>query len=134
MTWVTPGSASMRDPSTRPSLPSSPTAVRWAPGIGAAWYPISSIVRTTRSISAVVAPCRITTSMSYSWLDENRIAQPHADERRDAGLLHCHAVDRIGGLGRGAGVVRDHDELRLHLELDQHANEATDVLIVQRGV
>ena len=36
MTSATPGSASMRDASTRPSLPTSPTAVRCAPGIGLA--------------------------------------------------------------------------------------------------
>ena len=36
MTWATPESASMRDASTRPSLPTSPTAVRCAPGIGRA--------------------------------------------------------------------------------------------------
>jgi hypothetical protein len=35
-TCATPGSPAIRDPSTRPSLPTSPTAVRCAPGIGTA--------------------------------------------------------------------------------------------------
>ena len=36
MTWATPDSPSIRVESTRPSLPTSPTAVRWAPGRGRA--------------------------------------------------------------------------------------------------
>ena len=36
MTSATPSSDSSREPSTRPSLPTSPTAVRCAPGIGRA--------------------------------------------------------------------------------------------------
>src|SRR5687767_14436769 len=63
MTSLTPGSASMREPSTRPSLPTRPMAVRCSPGMGRAAYPISSIALTTPSISTCVAPWRITTSM-----------------------------------------------------------------------
>src|SRR3989441_5868131 len=62
MTSWTPGSPSSREASTRPSLPTSPTAVRCEPGIGWARYPISSITATTRWTSASVAPCRITIS------------------------------------------------------------------------
>src|SRR2546428_3259886 len=62
MTSWTPGSPSSREASTRPSLPTSPTAVRCEPGIGCARYPISSITATTRWTSASVAPCRITIS------------------------------------------------------------------------
>src|SRR2546425_6174692 len=62
MTSCTPGSPSSREASTRPSLPTSPTAVRCEPGIGCARYPISSITATTRWTSASVAPCRITIS------------------------------------------------------------------------
>ena len=41
-TWITlatPGSSTMSESSTRPSLPTSPTAVRCAPGIGAGGIP-----------------------------------------------------------------------------------------------
>src|SRR2546428_5931315 len=62
MTSWTPGSPSSREASTRPSLPTSPTAVRCEPGIGCARYPISWITATTRWTSASVAPCRITIS------------------------------------------------------------------------
>jgi len=58
----------------------------------------------------------------------------HADERRHAWLLHCHTVDRVRGLGCGAGVVGDDDELCFVLEAVQHANEVTDVLIIERRV
>src|SRR3989442_6732678 len=60
MTSWTRGTPSSREASTRPSLPTSPTAVRCEPGIGWARYPISSITATTRWTSASVAPCRIT--------------------------------------------------------------------------
>src|SRR3989449_4752293 len=65
VTWMTswtPGSPSSREASTRPSLPTSPTAVRCEPGIGCARYPISSITATTRWTYASVARCRITIS------------------------------------------------------------------------
>src|SRR2546422_3778775 len=59
MTSWTPGSPSSREASTRPSLPTSPTAVRCEPGIGCAGYPIAWTPATTRWTSAPVAPCRI---------------------------------------------------------------------------
>src|ERR1041384_5773204 len=48
-------------------------------------------------------------------------ADADAHETGDAGLLHRHAIDRIGRLGRGARVVCDDDELRAGLELVEHA-------------
>src|SRR2546422_4365778 len=62
MTSWTPGSPSSREASTRPSLPTSPTAVRCEPGTGLPRYPTSPITATTRWPSAPVAPCRITLS------------------------------------------------------------------------
>src|SRR5262245_59846522 len=67
MISFTPGSAAMREESTRPSLTTRPTAVRCAPGIGRAWDPSSSIVFTTRCTWSCVAPCSITISISTSY-------------------------------------------------------------------
>ncbi len=65
----------------------------------------------------------------------NRIAaHVNANERRDAGLLHRHAVDGIRRLGCRSRIVRDDDELRVGFELIQHSNEATDVRVVERGI
>src|SRR6266540_1431450 len=52
--------------STGPWLPVMPIAVRVAPGIGCALYPISSILRQTSRICASVAPAFINTSIERS--------------------------------------------------------------------
>src|SRR5687768_3413926 len=108
MISVTPARASIREPSTRPSLPTSPMAVRCPPGIGRALYPMSSMVFTTRSISCCVAPCRITTSMSSVLeLDpvpvvryDERPCKRHPDQVRDVHGLHRRVQVRENQLSR----------------------------------
>src|SRR5665647_2933323 len=68
-TWMisaTPSSDSKRDPSTRPSLPTRPTVVRCAPGMGRPSYPISVMTSTTRATEAQVARVvEVITEMGY---------------------------------------------------------------------
>ena len=61
-------------------------------------------------------------------------AHADANQRRNAGLLHRHAVDGIRRFRRGARVVGYDDELGLGLEAIEHANEVADVLIIKRSV
>src|SRR3990170_5950710 len=148
MISATPGNAERREWSTRPSFPTTPTAVRCATGIGRASYPSSPMTSTTRSTSAAEAPCCITTSMSdrqrrgrlfgveraRDRILDRSTAHVHADQRRDTRLLHGHAINGIRCFGSRAWIVRDHDELRVRLELVQHLHEATDVRVVERGI
>jgi hypothetical protein len=62
-TCATPSIPAMCEPSTCPSLPMSPTAVRCAPGIGTGSKPIARMAPHTSSTWRVVAPACITTSM-----------------------------------------------------------------------
>ena len=52
---------------------------------------------------------------------------------RDTGLLHGHAVERVGGR-HGFFRMRNDDKLRPGEEALQHFGEAVDVDFVQRGV
>src|SRR6266576_3584098 len=120
MTSCTPGSPSSRDASTRPSLPTRPTAVRWAPGRGLASYPMSRITATTRSISCCVAPWRITISTSLSsdrepvavFGDRDRAREPRARALRGVRSLYLRievGQDEAGRArlpGESAGALR----------------------------
>src|SRR6266699_1205239 len=120
MTSCTPGSPSSRDASTRPSLPTRPTAVRWAPGRGLASYPMSRITATTRSISCCVAPWRITISTSLSsdrepvavFGDRDRAREPRARALRGVRTLYLRievSQDETGRArlpGKRAGALR----------------------------
>src|SRR5437667_5366611 len=61
------------------------------------------------------------------------LAQAHADDGRDARLLHRDAIDRIRGLHR-PWIVRDHDELRFVFELREQSDVAAHVRVVERRV
>src|SRR5687768_4577853 len=61
-------------------------------------------------------------------------AHAHAHQRRNAGLLHGDAVNRVGGLRRRAGIVSDDDELGVGLEAIEHPHEVADVLIVEWSI
>ena len=63
MASPTPGSTSKVAGSSPPLLPVMPMATRCAPGMAWGVRPSARIRSTTASISACVAPCRITTSM-----------------------------------------------------------------------
>ena len=59
--------------------------------------------------------------------------QFHPNQLAYAAFLHCHAVQHVG-LGNGALVVRDDDELALFYEPVQHADKSVDVALVHRRV
>src|SRR5581483_3932847 len=144
----TPERPAMRDGSTRPSFPTTPTVVRWRPGRTRASYPISSMAATTCRISSSVAPWRMTTSMvdpqpsalsrqlaRRGGIDRapepaggrglaaaRRVPQAYPYDRRHPRLLHRHPVHRVRRV-HGARVVGDHDELGLLLELVQQPGE-----------
>src|SRR5215210_1776278 len=61
------------------------------------------------------------------------LSQPHPDNRRHSGLLHCHTVNGIGCLHRPR-VMSDDQELGIALELLEQAGEAAHVGIVERSV
>src|SRR3982751_1835310 len=67
-------------------------------------------------------------------LIDGAAAHANAYQRRHAGLLHRHAVDRVGSFRSRARIVRDDDELRVVLESVEHAYKVADVLIVERRV
>src|SRR5687767_6820375 len=94
MTSRTPGSASTRVPSIRPSFPTTPIAVRNEPGIGRPSYPSSSMVRTTRSTSNCDASCFITTSMPVL-----------AESNLDGPTVEGHRHRALKSLGDGARYV-----------------------------
>src|SRR5690606_7051114 len=62
------------------------------------------------------------------------VPHAHAHHAGHTRLLHSDAVNRVGGFRCGAWVMRDHDELRVLLELVQHAHETPDILVVQRCI
>ena len=67
------------------------------------------------------------------WRRRFRLFPAHADEFRDAGLLHGHAVKHTAHL-HGLAVVRDDDELRLAAHLADQSREAPDVGFIERRI
>ena len=65
--------------------------------------------------------------------DVLRLTQPHPHDGGHPGLLHGHAIDRIGRL-HGPGIVGDDQELGVGLELVEQPGEPADVGVIQRGV
>jgi hypothetical protein len=86
-TLATPGSPSMCDQSICESSPSNPIAVRVAPGSGSGLNPWRTISSQTRSISTVVAPGCMTTSMERP---QNSMDQPSV--ARTTGPAWCVAT------------------------------------------
>src|SRR2546422_4259427 len=83
MTSWTPGSPSSREASTRPSLPTSPTAVRCEPGIGCARYPISWITRSEEHTSELQSRLHLVCRLLLEKKKRGVNSAEHADKRRE---------------------------------------------------